>query len=132
MQAVDEGEHSGLPEVSTPNANMPPTWVNTFCKDQDGMLISRPGSWTIGSNLDPDVDVKPMNCLAKTFPDDYPVDRLVAPVYPLDGHENPGYTWIEATRTALTITVRDTAGHVKQGVLADLSAAPLMLSLVPE
>jgi alkaline phosphatase D len=130
--AVDEGEHSGLPEVSTPNANMPPTWVNTFCKDQDGMLISRPGSWTIGSNLDPDVDVKPMNCLAKTFPDDYPVDRLVAPVYPLDGHENPGYTWIEATRTALTITVRDTAGNVKQGVRADLSPAALMLSRVPD
>jgi len=129
--AIDSGEHSGLPEVSTPHANMPTTWVNIHCRDQKTALVSRPGSWTIGSNLDPVVDIKPMSCLAKTFPDDYPVDRMIAPVYPLDGKGSPGYTWINATLSSLTITVRDVEGKVKQGVRADLSAAPLRLSLVP-
>jgi alkaline phosphatase D len=131
--AVDEGEHSGRPEVSTPHADMPDTWVNTYCRNEyHTTLMSRPGSWTIGGKLDPIIDVKPMQCLAQFFPDDYPVDRIVAPVYPLDGRDNPGYVWIVATPTALTLSVHDTAGRVKQGVRADGSSAALKLSLVAD
>ena len=68
----------------------------------------------------------------RPFPDNYKVDRLVAClIYPLDGHGNPGYTWIAASPAALTITVHDTAGNVKQGQRADGSLVPLTMSLVP-
>jgi alkaline phosphatase D len=128
--AVDEGEHSGRPEISTPHADMPDVWVNTFCRNEfRTTLMSRPGSWTIGGLLDPILDVHPLQCLAQIFPDDYPVDRLPAPVYPLDGRDNPGYVWIDVTRARVVLTVRDTAGHVKQGVRADGSAAALKLEL---
>lgn len=129
--AIDEGEHSGRPEVATPHANMPSILVNTFCRDQHHTLVSRPGSWTVGSNLDPIVDIKPMDCLGKDFRDDYPVDRWFAPIYPLDGRDKPGYTWISATPGSLMISVRDAAGNVRQGVRAGLSPAPLSLSLAP-
>jgi len=129
--AIDEGEHSGRPEASTPHADMPDTWVNTYCRNEDHTtLLSRPGSWTIGSNLDPIIDIKPMQCLAQFFPDDYPVDREIAPVYPLDGRGNPGYVWIGVTPTEFNLTVRDVNGNVKQGVRADGSAAALKLNLV--
>jgi alkaline phosphatase D len=129
--AIDEGEHSGRPEVSTPHAGMPDTWDNTYCRNEEHTtLLSRPGSWSIGGPLDPIIDVKPMQCLAQFFPDDYPVDRIIAPVYPLDGRGNPGFVWIGVTPTALNLTVRDVAGHVKQGVRADGSAAALKLNLL--
>jgi alkaline phosphatase D len=127
--AIDEGEHSGRPEVATPHANMPADWVNTYCRVQSGVLVSRPGSWSIGGLVDPIIGVRPMNCLKRTFPDDYPTDGMPAPVYPLDGKRNPGYTWIEATPDSLTIDVRGTDGNVKQGVRADGSGAALQLKL---
>jgi alkaline phosphatase D len=129
--AVDDGEHSGRPEVSTPHANMPDDWVNTFCRAQNGTLISRPGSWTIGAAVDPNIGVKPMNCLSRTFRDDYPVDGIPASVYPLDGHGNPGFTWIEASRKSLIVNVHGTNGEVKEGVKADGSPALLELRLSP-
>jgi hypothetical protein len=71
-----------------------------------------------------------MNCLGKDYPADFPVDGLPAAVYPLDGHANPGYTYINETRSALTIDVHDKAGEVKQGVRADGSSAPLEVRLL--
>jgi phosphodiesterase/alkaline phosphatase D-like protein len=76
--------------------------------------------------------VEPMNCLAKTFPDSYRTDGLQAAVYPLDGHSNPGYTWIRATRHSLSVTIRDADGNVKQGVRSDRVRTPMALDLSPE
>jgi alkaline phosphatase D len=129
--AIDDGTHSGRPEVATPHANMPADWVNTYCRVNDGVLVSRPGAWTIGGAVDPIIGVRPMNCLRRTFPDDFPTDGLPALVYPLDGKNNPGYVWIEATPSALTIDVRDDDGNVKQGIVADRSAAALELKMLP-
>jgi alkaline phosphatase D len=130
--AVDDGEHSGRPEVSTPHAGMPPSWVNTFCRVDDNTLVSRPGSWTLGAAVDPDIDVSPMNCLARNFSANFHTDGLQAAVYPLDGHANPGYTWISATKHSLSVTIRDTNGNVKQGVRADRTSTPMALELVAE
>ena len=127
--AIDDGTHSGLPEVATPHAGMPKTFVNTYCRVQDGTVVSRPGSWTIGGSVDPITGVKPLSCLNQTFPDGTPVDGLAASIYPLDGRNNPGYVWIAATPDSLTLTVRNAHGKVKKGVRADLHRAPLQLQL---
>jgi alkaline phosphatase D len=129
--AIDDGTHSGVPEISTPHAGMPDTWVNTYCRNQNATLISRPGSWTIGGLTEPVLGAQPLACLAKTFPDGYATDALPAPVYPLDGRRNPGYTWINATPTALTVTVRDTKGRVRKGMRADGTSTPMTLVLKP-
>lgn len=131
--AIDDGSHSGLPEVSTPHANMPSTWVNTYCRVENGTVLeSRPGSWTIGGAVDPVIGVDPMKCLKNKYAEGFPTDGLPAAVYPLDGTNNPGYTWIEATPTSLSVTVRGVDGQVKQGVRADRSAAQLELRLSPK
>jgi alkaline phosphatase D len=129
--AIDDGTHSGLPEVSVPHADMPPTWVNTFCRVQSGTLLSRPGAWTIGSALDPDIDVYPENCLSQQFPKGINVDRLVADVYPLDGHRNPGYAWVSVTPQSLTVTVMSSKGKAKKGVNAAHRPAQMVLRLQP-
>jgi alkaline phosphatase D len=132
--AIDDGTHSGRPEVSTPHANMPFTWVNTFCRveNHNTVLESRPGSWTIGGLYDPILGYHPLQCLAKYFNDNMKTDGIPVPVYPLDGRNNPGYTWITATRTQIQLTVRDIGGNVKQGFVADGSSAPMSLTLVPD
>jgi len=127
--AIDDGSHSGLPEVSSPHANMQPTLVNTFCRVQSGTLLSRPGAWTIGSQLDPNLDIFPPNCLSQNFPGGVTEDRLPADVYPLDGHNNPGYVWITATPESLTLQVRSAKGKVKKGVRADHRSTPMQLQL---
>jgi alkaline phosphatase D len=129
--AIDDGTHSGLPEVSVPHADMPPTWVNTFCRVQNGTLVTRPGAWTIGSTLDPDVDIFPPNCLSQKFPNGIPEDRLTAAVYPLDGHNNPGYAWITATPDTLTVSVLSSKGKVKKGMTAGHHPAQMVLQLKP-
>jgi alkaline phosphatase D len=129
--AIDDGSHSGLPEVSTPHADMPPTLVNTFCRVQGGTLVSRPGAWTIGSALDPDLDIFPPNCLSQKFPGGISSDRLVADVYPLDGHDNPGYVWITATPQSLTLSVRSSKGKVKKGERAGHHPAQMVLQMQP-
>ena len=131
--AIDDGTHSGRPEVSTPHANMPFVWVNTFCRveDKNTVLVSRPGSWTIGGLYDPILGFKPLQCLAKYFKNDMKTDGMPVPVYPLDGRNNPGYTWITATKTSLQLTVRGVDGNVKQGFTADGNAAQMMLTMTP-
>jgi alkaline phosphatase D len=126
--AIDDGSHSGRPEVATPHANMPTGAVNTYCLLQAGVLESRPGSWTIGGLVDPTIGVSPMSCLERTYKAGFPVNGMSAPVYPLDGKNNPGYTWISASTTALTITVRNVDGDVKQGYTASGDTLPLQLS----
>jgi alkaline phosphatase D len=132
--AIDDGTHSGRPEVSTPHANMPFTWVNTYCRVETHgtVLKSRPGSWTIGGLFDPILGYHPLQCLGKYFNDSMKTDGIPVPVYPLDGRNNPGYTWITATRSSLQLTVHGIDGSVKQGFTADGSAAQLALTLVPE
>jgi alkaline phosphatase D len=127
--AIDDGTYSGLPEVSVPHADMPKTLVNTFCKVSGGTLITRPGAWTIGSILDPNVDIFPPNCLSQKFPKGVQIDRLRANVYPLDGHGNPGYAWITATPGSLTISVRNSKGKIKKGQLAGGHPAQMILQL---
>jgi len=128
--AIDDGSHSGRIEVATPHANMPTTWVNTFCKPEHGdTLVSRPGSWTIGGSYDPILDVRPLQCGSRFYPDDTKTDGLPAQVYPLDGKNNPGYTWITATRTTLQLAVHDARGKVKRGVNAAGVATDLSLTL---
>jgi alkaline phosphatase D len=129
--AIDDGSHSGLPEVSVPHADMPKTLVNTFCKVQSGTLVTRPGAWTIGSILDPNVDVFPPNCLSQKFPKGISEDRWRADIYPLDGHGNPGYAWITATPDALTVSVLDSKGKVKKGAVAGNHPAQLVLQMRP-
>jgi hypothetical protein len=128
--AVDDGTHSGRPEIATPHANMPVHWVDTYCRlvDLDTVLQVRPGSWTLGSLVNPILSHEPLECGSKTYPDNFPVDGLTAPVYPLDGRDNPGYVWIEATRSTLQLTVRDMNGTVKQGVDASGTTAALGLT----
>jgi alkaline phosphatase D len=130
--AVDDGEHSGRPEVSVPHAGMPRTWVNTFCRVDSDTLVSRPGAWTLGAAVDPDIGVEPLNCLARNFPDSFHTDGLPASVYPLDGHANPGYVWISATRQSLSVTIRDAGGNLKQGVRAGGAQVPMALELAPK
>jgi alkaline phosphatase D len=131
--AIDDGTHSGRPEVSTPHANMPFTWVNTFCRveDKGTVLVSRPGSWTIGGLYDPILGYEPLQCLGKYFKDNMKTDGIPVPVYPLDGRKNPGYTWITATKTSLELTVHGIDGSVKQGYTADGNATQMVLSMTP-
>jgi len=129
--AIDDGTHSGRPEVSVPHAGMQPTLVNTFCRVQGNTLVSRPGAWTIGSSLDPDLDIYPPNCLSQKFPNGINADRLRADVYPLDGHDNPGYAWITVTPQALTVSVRNTKGQTKKGVDASHHPSQMVLQLKP-
>jgi len=129
--AIDDGSHSGRPEVSVPHAGMQSTLVNTFCKVQGSTLVSRPGAWTIGSSLDPDLDIYPPNCLSQKFPHGVNADRLRADVYPLDGHDNPGYAWITVTPQSLTVSVRNTKGQTKKGVDASHHPAQMVLTLRP-
>jgi hypothetical protein len=131
--AIDDGTHSGRPEVATAHANMPSTWVNTYCRliDDDTVLQVRPGSWTLGSLVDPILGVQPLQCGSHTYPEGFPVDGLPAPVYPLDGRDGPGYVWIEATPAALALTVRDARGRVKRGKDASGVSRDLALDLAP-
>jgi hypothetical protein len=106
--------------------------VNTFCHVENDTLVSRPGAWTLGAAVDPDIGVEPMNCLARNFPDSFHTDGLPASVYPLDGHANPGYVWISATRQSLSLTIRDAGGNLKQGVRAGGAQVPMALELAPK
>jgi phosphodiesterase/alkaline phosphatase D-like protein len=64
--AIDDGTHSGVPEVSVPHANMPSTTVNTCCRGSRAggpTLINEPGTWTIGGLQDPNLQIHPMTCM---------------------------------------------------------------------
>jgi alkaline phosphatase D len=127
--AMDDGTHSGLPELSVPHAGMPDTWVNTYCRaeQKNTVLTSRPGSWTIGQLTDPVLDTLPLHCMSNNFPANFPRDRMPAPVYPLDGTGAPGYVRVTATMSGVTAAVFDASGVARSGVLANGTPAPLQI-----
>jgi alkaline phosphatase D len=129
--AIDDGTHSGAPEISVPHANMPYTTVNTYCRGiRSGVptLISEPGTWTIGGLQDPNLQIHPMTCLGKSVVGATP-GPLPPPPYPLDGTDNPGYVHVDVDANGARIEVRDAAGAVKTGVLADGTSVPMQLVL---
>ncbi len=129
--AIDDGTHSGVPEISVPHANMPNTWVNTYCRSvQSGAatLTSEPGTWTIGGLQDPNLQIRAMTCLGKSYFDDEP-GSLPLPPYPLDGTDSPGYVHVDVDANSARIEVRDAAGAVKMGSRADGTSVPMRLVL---
>jgi len=91
------------------------------------VLESRPGSWTIGQLTDPVLDVEPLHCLSNGYPDSMAKDRLLAPVYPLDGTGNPGFVQVVATGSGLTVSVMDANGVLKTGVVANGTVVPMQI-----
>jgi alkaline phosphatase D len=126
--AVDDGSHSGLPEISIPHANMPADWVDTYCHLQQGTLYSEPGTWTIGGLVDPHIGVKPHNCLGQDYPN-LPTGPLPPVPYPLAGGNASGYVSVHLTAQGATFQVMDANGHLRSGYRADGSSAPLQLTL---
>lgn len=129
--AVDDGRNAGLPEVSVPHANMPSTWVDTYCRldPQDSrLLVSAPGTWMLGGFIEPNFQHQPIGCLGV----DYSKKRLAAfgqPPYPLPGVDGPGYVKVDLTSSQVTIRVLNADGLQKQGYAADGSSADLKLEL---
>jgi len=127
--ALDDGSHAGLPEASVPHANMPANWVDTYCRidpADTGLLVSAPGSWTLGGMVDPNLEVR--SCLGT----DYSNKRLAPvgpPPYPLAGAVNPGYLKVDVTPSLLTMRVMDADGQLKAGYAADGSPADMKLEL---
>ncbi|HJV70852.1 alkaline phosphatase D family protein [Ideonella sp.] len=127
--AIDDGSHAGLPEVSVPHANMPATWVDTYCRldpQDNGLLVSAPGTWTLGGLVD--ANLQNRACLGN----DYSKKRLAPPAvppYPLAGASNPGFLRVDLTASLLTIRVMDAVGQLKAGYAADGSPADMKLEL---
>lgn len=126
--AIDDGSHSGLPEISIPHANMPADWVDTYCKINDGTLLSEPGTWTIGGLADPNIGVRPHHCLGQDYPN-LPTGPLPPPPYPLPGANQAGYVKVQLTAHAATFQVMDDMGQIRPGMRADGSASPMQLTL---
>jgi alkaline phosphatase D len=129
--AVDDGSHSGLPEVSVPHANLPSDFVNTYCsfKASDQTLISQPGTWTIGGLVDPNIGVVPPRCLGRFYPDAN-LGPLATQPYPLDGADSPGYVQVRATLQSAAVQVFGADGTARLGVRADGSSELLGLDLI--
>lgn len=127
--ALDDGTHAGLPEASVPHANMPATWVNTYCRldPQDKrLLLSAPGTWTLGGPLDPNLQGELVSCLGT----DYSTKRvgpLPPPPYPLDGVNRAGFLQVEVSATTATLRIMDAGGQVRRGVDSGGSPADLQL-----
>ena len=132
--ALDDGSHAGLPEASAPHANMPGSWVNTYCRldpNDKGLLTSTPGTWTLGGLLDPNLQGALVSCLGTDYSRKR-VGPLPPPPYPLDGTLSPGFLKIDVSATTATIRVMDASGQLKRGYAADASPADMQLDLVAQ
>jgi len=126
--AFDDGTHSGVPEFAVPHANMPDTWVNTYCRAvYDNQVFQyftdEPGTWTIGSLTAPNTSPVP-TCLGN----DQPGAQVVVstdPPYPLDGVGSPGYVRVVLDANTATVSILGMDGILRNGVYADGTAAPL-------
>jgi alkaline phosphatase D len=133
--ALDDGTHSGWPEISVPHANMPDDWINTYCETFNGKASARsePGLWTIGTLVEPDFDATtPPTCAGDPIA---PGTTLVYPtpgVYATSGKGSPGYVRIDASMTSLTATVIGFDGLVRSGSQADGTSAPMILQLTAQ
>lgn len=127
--ALDDGSHAGLPEATVPHANMPSTWVDTYCRldpADNKTLLSAGGTWTLGGFVEPNLQTKA--CLGT----DYTKKRVgpaMTPPYPLPGASSPGYLKVDVTSTTVTLRVMDANGQVKTGYAADASPADMTLEL---
>ncbi len=127
--ALDDGSHAGLPEASAPHANMPTTWVDTYCRldpNDNRLLTSAPGTWSLGGLVDPNLQAQA--CLGT----DYSKKRMGqvgTPPFPLPGSVSPGYLSVDVTSTKVTIQVMDANGQLKSGYAADASPADMKLEL---
>jgi alkaline phosphatase D len=127
--ALDDGRNAGLPEASVPHANMPVTWVNTYCRldpVDKRLLLSTPGTWQLGGLLDPNLQREPVSCLGK----DYSTKRkgeLPPPPYPLDGTDGAGFLQVEVGPATAVLRVMDASGQLKRGFVADGSPADMQL-----
>lgn len=125
--AIDDGRNAGLPEVSVPHANMPDTWVNTYCRlGPNNTVNSYPGTWLIGGLQDPNIGVTPVRCLRTTYPGRR-AGPLPPPPYPLDGRSNGGFVDVRVNHDIAVITVRDATGVVRRGWRADGAEVPMRL-----
>jgi alkaline phosphatase D len=131
--AIDDGSHAGLPEASVPHANMPASWVDTYCRldpNDSGLLVSAGGTWTKGGLSDPNVQGTAPGCLGT----DYSKKRVQPPgqsPYPLPGADSPGFLKVDVTGSSLTIRVMDSAGQLRRGYAADGSPVDMTLELTP-
>jgi alkaline phosphatase D len=127
--ALDDGANAGLPEASAPHANMPATWVDTYCRltpDDNGLLTSAPGTWTLGGFVEPNL---PSHACLGT---DYSKKRVAAagtPPYPLGGANSSGYLDVQVTADSVTVRVMDANGVLKAGYAADARPADMKLEL---
>jgi alkaline phosphatase D len=129
--AVDDGTHSSFPEVSVPHADIPNTSVNTYCRldpHDSQVLTSEPGTWTIGGLQDPNLQIRPLTCLGKTYSDRTP-GPLPPPPYPLDGKSSTGYLRVDISNQEAVLEIHDGSGRVRQGLLANGKAVPLRLRI---
>jgi hypothetical protein len=133
--AVDDGTHSGWPELSVPHANMPDDWINTFCEFSDGQTRARsePGLWTIGSLTEPDFDTAPTPTCSGDRID--PGTQLIYPasgVYAMTGKGNPGYVRVDVGPTSFTATVIGSNGKIRSGQRADGALVPMTVQLTAQ
>jgi len=133
--AYDDGTHSGLREFSVPHANMPDSWVNTFCRPvnaakKNGYVTDEPGTWTVGS-MTPANTVPVTTCLGTDYPGK-PAQVSTPGPYPLDGVGSPGFARIELNGPFATVTLYGADGQVRAGVLADGTPSPLQRTFLAE
>lgn len=133
--AVDDGTHSNWPEISVPHANMPDSWINTFCEmaDHGRSARSEPGLWTIGSLLEPDFEAGAVpSCGGTTLKRN---TNLIFPpvgVYASTGKGHPGYVRVDVTPTSLSAAVIGADGNPRFGTMADGSSAPMSVQLTSQ
>jgi len=133
--AYDDGTESGLPEFSVPHANMPASWVDTYCqpiyvKGKLKSLNDEPGTWTIGTMTAPNTMPAP-NCLGTSYPT-VPATVSTPPPYPLEGAGAPGYARVELTPTTARVRILGADGTLRSGVRADGSPADLTMEFVAQ
>ena len=129
--ALDDGSHAGLPEASAPHANMPSTWVDTYCRldpNDNRVLVSAAGTWTKGGLLEPNLQGTTVHCLGTDYAKKQ-VAQPGPPPYPLPGAANPGYLKVDVTGATATIRVMDSAGQLRRGYAADGSPVDMTLEL---
>jgi alkaline phosphatase D len=128
--AVDEGEHSGVPEISVPHANMPDDWINTYCEtfDHKAGARSQPGLWSIGTLVEPDFDTTGSpTCAGDALAAGVNLVYPVPGVYASSGKGHPGYVRVDATTTTLRAMVIGADGLTRYGTRADGSLVPMGL-----
>ncbi len=128
--AIDDGTNSGFPEVAVPHANMPDTWVNTYCRvgrGGNGVVTSAPGTWTIGALTDPNIGGGTPTCLGKSYPG-RTVSSLPPPPYPLDGTRSPGYVRV-SLGTQAVFEILDSQGVIRKGRRADGTVGAMRLTI---